>query len=147
MLQFQIQTFEQLSNRHLYDILRVRSEVFVVEQKCVFLDLDNHDQSCHHVMGLNGQMDVMAYARIAPPGIIYTEASIGRVVTSPLYRGRGMGKMLMDYSIQECGRLFPGQPIKIMGQLYLEKFYQSYGFQTISEPFEEDEILHVYMIR
>ena len=147
MLQFHTQSFDQLSNRHLYELLRVRSEVFVVEQKCIFLDQDNHDQFCYHVLGLNGQMDVMAYARIAPPGVIYDDVSIGRVLTSPLYRGRGEGKTLMDVSIKQCEIMFPNKPIKIMGQLYLEKFYNNLGFKTISEPFEEDEILHVYMVR
>lgn len=147
MLQFQTHSFDQLSNRHLYEMLRLRSEVFVVEQKCIFLDQDNHDQFCYHVLGLNGQLDVMAYTRIAPPGILYEEPSIGRVLSSPLYRGRGMGKLIMDYTIKQCEEMFPNTTIKIMAQLYLEKFYSDFGFKTISEPFEEDEILHVYMVR
>ena len=147
MLQFQTHSFDQLSNRHLYEMLRLRSEVFVVEQKCIFLDQDNHDQFCYHVLGLNGQLDVMAYTRIAPPGILYEEPSIGRVLSSPLYRGRGMGKLIMDYTIKQCEEMFSNTTIKIMAQLYLEKFYSDFGFKTISEPFEEDEILHVYMVR
>ncbi len=147
MLQFQTQSFDQLSNRHLYEMLKLRSEVFVVEQKCIFLDQDNHDQFCYHVLGLNGQADMMAYTRIAPPGVLYEESSIGRVLTSPLYRGRGMGKLIMDYTIKQSQEMYPNTTIKIMAQCYLEKFYSDFGFKTISEPFEEDEILHVYMVK
>ncbi len=138
--------FEDLTVQELYAILRLRSEVFVVEQDCVFLDADNMDQACHHLMGFN-ENGLVAYTRLVPAGVAYNEISIGRVVNSPAYRGNGAGKALMQQSIEACYRLFGKQPIKIGAQLYLKKFYESFGFIQCSDVYDEDGIDHIKMIK
>ena len=137
--------FNDLSLHDLYAALRLRSEVFVVEQNCVFLDLDNKDQDSYHLFGWNeGQL--VAYTRLVPAGLAYEEASIGRVVTSPAARGSGAGRELMLVSIRELNRIWGHQPIRIGAQLYLKKFYESLGFQQSSEMYLEDGIEHIEMI-
>jgi ElaA protein len=138
--------FEELSPYELYAILRLRSEVFVVEQNCVFLDTDNNDQHCYHLMGMI-DMELVAYSRLVPPGIIYSQPSIGRVVTSPSVRKSGIGKALMHQSIESLNQLYSNLPIKIGAQLYLKAFYESFGFQQTSDMYLEDGIPHIYMIR
>lgn len=138
--------FKELSPYQVYDCLRLRSEVFVVEQACIFLDADNYDQQCHHLMGYKNEM-LVAYTRLVPPSVIYTQASIGRVVTSPTVRSSGIGKQLIEASIKAVYRLYNEQPIKIGAQLYLKKFYESFGFQQVSAPYLEDGIEHIYMIK
>lgn len=143
-LQWIEKKFEDLSPYQLYAILQLRNEVFVVEQNCVFQDADDKDQDSHHLMGfLNNKL--VAYTRLVPPGVIYAEMSIGRVITSGTVRGRGVGKELMKQSIDYCYRLFDKGPIKIGAQLYLKSFYKSFGFQQISEVYLEDGIEHIYM--
>ena len=137
--------FEALDVYSLYAILRLRSEVFVVEQSCVFLDLDNKDQDCYHLMGWQGK-HLAACARIVPKGVAYDYLSIGRVVTSPASRGTGIGKQLMLTAIEQCFALYGVQPLKIGGQLYLQKFYESLGFRQISDIYDEDGIDHIEML-
>lgn len=146
MITWAIKKFEALTPHELYTILRLRSEVFVVEQNCVFLDMDNKDQSCHHLMGWENDK-LVAYTRIVPPGISYDEPSIGRVVTSPAARGSGSGKLLMERSIEETQRLYGKTPIKIGAQYYLKKFYGGLGFEQSSDIYDEDGIDHIEMIR
>src|SRR5882757_4000801 len=105
MIQWIIKNFDEVSVHELYIILRLRSEVFVVEQNCVFQDMDNKDQSSYHLMGWKDGL-LAAYTRLIPPGVCYDIASIGRVVTSPAARGSGAGKLLMEKSIEETIRLF-----------------------------------------
>ena len=141
-----IKPFDKLTARELYEVLKLRSEVFVVEQNCVFLDTDDKDQHCHHVMVIeNGKL--AAYARLVPPGISYTEMSIGRVVTSPAARRTGEGKKLMQAAIETCYQLFGKGPIKIGAQLYLKKFYEGLGFAVSGPVYLEDGIDHVEMVR
>lgn len=146
MIHWICKPFKELLLHELYDCLRLRSEVFVVEQNCVFLDADNIDQKCYHLFGYEGN-ELMAYTRIVPPLVVYEQASIGRVVTSKNARGRGIGKVLMEQSVNSVHHLFGGQPIKIGAQLYLKKFYESFGFQQISNVYIEDGIEHIYMLR
>ncbi|MBL7738059.1 MAG: GNAT family N-acetyltransferase [Chitinophagaceae bacterium] len=146
MITWVIKKFDALTPGELYVILRLRSEVFVVEQHCVFLDMDNKDQSCYHLMGWQADQ-LVAYTRLMPPGISYPEPSIGRVVTSPAARGSGAGKLLMEKSIAETERLFGKVSVKIGAQLYLKKFYASLGFEQSSEVYDEDGIDHIEMIR
>lgn len=137
--------FDELTPFELYEILRLRSEVFVVEQSCVFLDMDNKDQLSHHLMGWhNGAL--AAYTRLVPPGIAYEEPSIGRVVTAPDARGTGIGRQLMIESIAQVYLLFGRQSIHIGAQLYLKKFYESLGFIQAGEIYDEDGIDHIGMI-
>ncbi|MBS1947211.1 MAG: GNAT family N-acetyltransferase [Bacteroidetes bacterium] len=138
--------FEDLTVLELYACLQLRNEVFVVEQHCVFQDADNKDQFCFHLMGWE-QKKLIAYTRIVPPGICYEEISIGRVVTSPSARGRGLGRALMQNSISIAYSLFSSaSSIKIGAQLYLKNFYKSLGFVQCSDIYLEDGIEHIRMI-
>lgn len=139
-----LKKFEALTPFELYAILQLRNEVFVVEQNCVFQDADDKDQDCYHLMGMTGNK-LVAYTRLVPPGVIYPEISIGRVVTSPAVRRHGAGRELMTTSIDTCYRLFGREPIRIGAQLYLKRFYESFGFQQVSEVYLEDGIEHIYM--
>ena len=139
--------FEALTPPEMYDMLRLRSEVFVVEQNCVFLDQDNKDQKCHHLL-LYSQDELIAYARLVPPGVAYPSfMSIGRIITSPAVRGTGVGKQLMDIAIEECYKLFGTGPIKIGAQLYAKKFYNAFGFEQSGEVYDEDGIDHIEMTK
>jgi ElaA protein len=145
-ISWSLKQFNELEPQELYDILRLRSEVFVVEQQCIFLDMDNKDQQCHHLQGrINDELIVSV--RIVPPGISYHEPSIGRVVGSPRFRGIGAGKALMAKAIEETLRLYGNSPIKIGAQLYLKKFYEEMGFEQCSDTYMEDDIPHIKMIR
>ncbi|MFC6998105.1 GNAT family N-acetyltransferase [Rufibacter roseus] len=139
--------FSELTNSELYDNLRLRSDVFVVEQNCVFLDLDNKDQLCHHVLFYRGQ-ELVASSRLVPAGVSYPEImSIGRVVTSGAVRGTGVGRKLMEVSIDKIQELYGQGPIKIGAQLYAKKFYESLGFEQVGEVYDEDGIDHIHMVR
>ncbi len=137
--------FETLTVNELYALLRLRSEVFVVEQNCIFLDMDDKDQLCWHLLGYS-EGKLVAATRLVPPGVFYEQPSIGRVVTSPLVRGLGIGRMLMEKSIAETYRLFSRQPLKIGAQLYLREFYSSLGFRQTGDVYLEDGIDHVEMM-
>lgn len=140
--------FDALTPHELYDMLRLRSEVFVVEQNCVFLDMDDKDQQCHHILLYNEGQVLVATARLVPKGVAYPDyMSIGRIVTSQLVRGKGVGKVLVQLGIEECNRLFGKEPIKIGAQLYAKKFYESFGFEQVSEVYDEDGIDHIKMIK
>lgn len=145
--QWKLKTFNELTPHELYEILKLRSEVFVVEQNCVFLDMDDKDQKSWHLMGLIGE-ELASYVRIVPPGVAYEGMpSIGRVVSSGKYRRTGAGRAVMQESIKICNNFFPGLPIKIGAQYYLKNFYGSLGFNQVSEIYMEDDIEHIHMIR
>lgn len=137
--------FHELSVTELYAILRLRSEVFVVEQDCLFLDMDDRDQPCHHIMGWKGAL-LGACARIVPPGLIYPEPSVGRVVSAPQLRRTGGGRLLMRYAIDETRRLHGRKDIRIGAQLYLKDFYGSFGFREEGDVYLEDGIPHIEML-
>lgn len=139
-------SFDTLTPHELYSLLRLRNEVFVVEQQCVYLDTDNIDQECYHLM-IYQNNDLVAYTRLVPPGISYPEMSIGRVVSSPSYRGTGIGKQLIRESIEACRKLYGGGDIKIGAQFYLKRFYESFGFVQCSDVYDEDGIEHIKMIK
>ncbi len=145
-LVWKCKAFDELSSHELYAVIRLRNEVFVVEQNCIFQDADNKDQRSFHLMGWDDN-HLAAYARIVPKGVSYPYISIGRVVTSPASRTTGVGKALMNQAIEYCNRLFGAQPIKIGAQVYLKKFYGSFGFLPIGEEYDEDGIPHIEMIR
>ena len=144
-IEWNYKKFADLSNDELYAILRLRIEVFIVEQNCVFQDADNKDQSSYHVMAWKEGM-LLAYARLVPAGISYSEPSIGRVVTSPSARSLGMGKILMEKAIDILYINWGKKDIKIGAQLYLERFYNSLGFQRTSDIYMEDGIEHIEMM-
>jgi len=138
--------FNEQSLTELYDNMVLRQEVFVVEQECAFLDADGMDQHCIHLFGYSDS-SLVAYSRLVPRGVAYTECSIGRVVTAPSHRGLNLGRELMQRSIAWIEEHWGAQAIKIGAQQRLEKFYQSLGFEISGEPYMEDGILHVHMIR
>lgn len=141
--------FDELRTDELYQILQLRAEVFVVEQDCVYQDVDGFDQLALHVMGRlprDDEASLVSYTRLLPPGVKYEEAaSIGRVVTRETARGAGSGKALMQYSISICQENWPGTAIVISAQQYLEKFYVALGFVTETEAYAEDGIPHIRM--
>ena len=140
--------FEALSLQELYEVLALRNEVFIVEQNCPFQDLDGKDQSAWHCLGFDNSQKLVAYTRLFEKSIYYEGfVSIGRVVTSPKARGGGIGKILMQKSIEYCRQLFGNEPIKIGAQVYLLKFYESLGFQSIGQDYLEDGIEHTIMVR
>jgi ElaA protein len=138
-------SFNELTPAELYQILRLRSEVFVVEQHCPYLDEDNKDQASWHYMGWR-QGQLLAYVRILPPGLTFPEVSIGRVVNSPSVRNQGIGKQLMENAILKTWDIYGKQNIRIGAQLYLQKFYSSLGFQNMSDIYLEDDIEHIEML-
>jgi len=141
-----LKTFEELTNSQLYQILRLRSEIFVVEQDCVYQDMDDKDQKAFHFF-CKEDNQIIAYTRIFKPGDYYNEAAIGRVVVKSLKRGTGFGHVLITKSIDEIEKEMGKIPIKIGAQLYLKAFYESYGFKKISEEYLEDGIPHIHMLR
>lgn len=144
-LTWTLKNFHDLTVDELYAILHLRSEIFVVEQNCVFLDVDYKDQKASHLMGYDNDK-LVAYTRLLPPGISYTEMSIGRVVTLAAARNSGIGKLLMTTSIGKIYELFGKQPVRIGAQLYLKRFYESFGFQQSSAVYIEDGIEHIEML-
>lgn len=144
-LRWSLKSFESLSSHELYAIIRLRNEVFVVEQNCVFQDADNKDQPSLHLMGHDSNGKLLAYCRIVPPGISYTEPSIGRVVSDASVRRQGAGKLLMQEALQCCSVLYPKQPVRIGAQLYLKQFYNAFGFHQTGEVYLEDGIEHIEM--
>jgi ElaA protein len=140
-----LKKFDELTPFELYGIIQLRNEVFVVEQNCVYQDADDKDQVSMHLCGRNGK-NLVAYTRIIPPGICYSQASIGRVVTSPAYRKMGAGRQLMAESISRTFASFNCTEIKIGAQVYLTVFYKSLGFKPCSEGYLEDGIPHIEMI-
>jgi ElaA protein len=145
-IQWRLKKFDVLTPYELYECIRLRNEVFVVEQNCVFQDADNKDQECYHLMGFQGNQ-LVAYTRLVPPGHIYNEPSIGRVVTAPIVRREGVGRMLMQKSIECVYQLFGKCVIKIGAQLYLKNFYESFGFSQSGSGYLEDGIEHIYMLK
>ena len=146
-LEFKIISFNELSSAELYAILALRQAVFIVEQNCPFLDADGKDLDAYHVLIQDENGELMAYSRLLNRGVAYENyPSIGRVVSSPKARGIGAGIFLMEVSIKACIELYGRQTIKIGAQLYLKKFYESFGFVQIDEPYDEDGIMHIAMI-
>lgn len=139
--------FDGLSVRQLHDLLRLRSEVFVVEQNCVFLEIDGLDPKTWHLLGSADDGQLLAYTRLIPPGVKAPDALIGRVVTSPAARGGGTGRALMAESIARCEQLWPNHAITLHAQAHLERFYGSFGFVQSGEPYIEDGIPHIEMRR
>ena len=145
-IQWKIKPFETLLVNELYDILRLRSEIFVVEQNCVYLDLDGKDKLALHLFG-ESDGKIVAYSRLFKPGISFDKASIGRVVVDAKYRDRKWGHDLMREAIAGIQLYFGESKITIGAQLYLKKFYESHGFVQTSEMYLEDDIPHIEMKR
>lgn len=145
-LKWKIKRFEALSVTELYDLMQLRAEVFVVEQNCVYQDIDGKDQKALHLIGEdNGK--VVAYARLFKPKDYFDESSIGRVVVKSTYRNKKLGHILMQEAVQAIKKHFNETKITISAQLYLKKFYESHGFIQTSETYLEDDIPHIQMKR
>ena len=150
---YKISEWADLSRDEFHACLRLRIDVFVVEQNCTYPDLDTKDQHSLHVFAEANQEDfskgdsAIAYLRICMPGISYKEPSIGRVVTAKSVRGQGLGVELMQIGIKECTKRWPELGIRISAQKYLVRFYSDLGFEVCSEPYLEDDIPHVQMFR
>lgn len=146
MIKFKIKRFNELSIVELYSLLQLRSEVFVVEQNCVYQDIDGKDKEALHVLGYyNG--DLAAYSRLFNKGFYFEESSIGRVVVSPKFRDKKIGNDLMRFSIKAIKENLNETAITISAQEYLKKFYESHGFIQTSEMYLEDDIPHIQMKR
>lgn len=137
--------FDALSVQELHDLLQLRSEVFVVEQACVFQDIDGADPQAQHLLGYDGT-ELVAYARFFPAGVKFAEASIGRVLTRRTARGNGLGHVLMDKAMSSVCTQWGPQPIRIGAQARLQKYYSRHGFVDVNRPYIEDGIDHLEMV-
>ena len=146
MTEWRFAPFAELTPREVHDLFQARAAAFVVEQNCVFQDMDGVDPECWHLIG-NRSGILVAYCRLVPAGAKYAEPSIGRVVTTSAVRGTGCGKELMREALARAQGLWPGRAIRIGAQRHLERFYVDFGFVTASEPYDEDGILHIEMVR
>jgi ElaA protein len=149
-IEWQWARFSELRPDELYEAVRLREAVFVVEQKCPYPDADGRDPHAWHLLGwrqADGGRRLIAYARVFEPGARYEEGSIGRIVTAQEVRRSGVGRALVAEALRRLDTLAPRQPVKLAAQRYLENFYASFGFRTVSGPYEEDGIIHVDMIR
>jgi ElaA protein len=156
-IRWQWTRFDDLEPRHLYALLRARGEVFIIEQRCAFLDTDGADLNAWHLLGwVRPQLTadrgdppavLAAYLRLIEPARVFDEPSIGRVLTVEPFRRIGLGRPLMKEGLSKAAEIYPGQPVRIGAQIRLERFYQSLGFHTVSETYIEDGIEHVQMLR
>ena len=147
MTTWSCKSFNDLSNTQLYNILKSRQDVFIIEQQCIYTDLDDIDQHCSHLFATAvDTQEVIAYLRIIPATLQQPQTSFGRVLTTDTVRGTGIGKRLITKAIAKIHLDSPGQEIKISAQLYLETFYKGFGFETISGIYDEDGIDHISML-
>ena len=150
MIDWQWLAFNDIPGADLYEVLYQRQQVFVLEQQCLYPDIDGYDLAAHHLLGwrtADGKRELVAYLRCLAPGAKYEEMSLGRVLTTQAARGGGIGRQLVEQGIRLAEQLHPGQRFRIGAQARLEKFYASLGFQTVTAPYDEDGILHIDMVR
>ncbi len=140
-------SYSDLSKEQLYALLALRQEVFVVEQHCPYLDADGQDQVATHLLGLTEDGQLATYVRLLPTGTSYeNHAAIGRVITAPFARGKGLGRALMREAVMQAQQLWPGTPIKLSAQAHLQSYYSSVGFSSIGDIYLEDGIPHIGMV-
>ncbi|KPH11900.1 GNAT family N-acetyltransferase [Chryseobacterium sp. ERMR1:04] len=144
---WKIKTFEEFTVPELYNLLKARSEVFVVEQNCVYLDADGYDQQAIHVWAEEEDGEILAYCRVFDKGIKFEETSLGRVITTQKGRGRSLGKQLIQYAVETIENRYHTSEIRISAQDYLLKFYGDFGFIDTGKKYLEDDIPHTEMIR
>ncbi|MDO5654930.1 MAG: GNAT family N-acetyltransferase [Flavobacteriaceae bacterium] len=146
MIVWHFKTFEELSVQELYEIVRLRIEVFVIEQNAAYQDCDRKDYVSFHLFGtLNDE--IVAYCRMIPAGVSYVEPCLGRVVTAARVRNEGYGKLMVELALEAMRNLFNTVECRISGQLYLQKFYESFGFEKVSDVYLEDNLPHIEMLR
>lgn len=141
-----IKTFEELTTIELYTLLQLRSEVFVVEQDCVYQDIDGKDSKALHVLGYVNN-ELVAYLRIFGPEIYFKNPSLGRVVVKNTHRKQAFGQQLVQKGLEKMDTLFCGKTIEISAQTYLKKFYEEFNFNQVGEGYLEDGIPHIKMLR
>ncbi len=146
MLEITVKRFNEIDTDELYQLLQLRSRVFVVEQACIYQDLDGKDQKAIHIIGKKDNR-IVAYTRAFTAGDYFEQASIGRVVVSDQERSHGYGKVIMEASIKAVEEVFKENTIKLSAQTYLKKFYDSLGFKAYGEGYLEDGIPHIVMLR
>jgi len=146
MIEIKIKTFKDLSTKELYDLLQLRSEVFVVEQDCVYQDIDGKDKKALHVIGYKNNL-IIAYTRVFAPGDYFKNASIGRVVVSKEQRQFKYGYKIMEASINTINKRFGETTVELSAQTYLKQFYNNLGFESVGEAYLEDGIPHIAMIK
>lgn len=139
--------WNELDPDTLYAFLKLRSDIFVVEQNCPYPDMDGLDPQCLHLCGRGTDGELLAYLRLLPPGLKCVHPAIGRLVVAQSARGTGLGRHAMTEALRNCAERHPGTAAFLSGQLHLQAFYQSLGFRPISEPYVEDGIPHVDMLR
>ena len=149
ILHWHFKSFDQLTTDELYDLLKLRVDVFVVEQNCPYPELDNKDRhpDTRHLTGKNKAGKILAYLRILPPDLNYNHPGIGRVVVDKTQRGRHLCRKMVQKAVDFCDDRWPGQGIKIGAQAYLTDFYISLGFNPVSDVYLEDGIPHVDMVK
>jgi len=146
-IQWQWRRFAELSVAQLYAILGARQAVFVVEQNCPYQDADGKDLGAEHLIAWSGE-EVAAYLRLLAPGVSYeAEPSLGRIITTRIARGNGLGRELVVRGLERAQQLYPTLPVRIGAQAHLNEFYGSLGFVQSSEPYLEDNIPHIEMLR
>ena len=145
-LDWQVKYYPELTTNEFHDIIVLRLKAFVVEQNCSYLDLDGKDKKCYHLICRDGFGKVVATARILPPGISYTEVSIGRVVLDQEIRGKGIGHQLMEQSMKFINEEFGAVPVRISAQKHLENYYNTHNFISTGKEYLEDDIPHVEML-
>ena len=145
-MEIEIRNFEELTTKELYNILQLRSEVFIVEQDCVYQDVDGKDERALHILGIE-EGKLVAYARCFQPGDYFDDASIGRVLVRENYRKLGYGHEITKASIQAIKTIYKAEKIKISAQTYLVIFYESHGFKAYGDRYLEDGIPHIAMVR
>lgn len=143
---WKIKTFPELSTKELYQILKIRQEVFIVEQTCYYLDADGYDDKALHIWA-EREGEVLAYCRLFNPGIKYPEASIGRVLTNQKFRKMKLGKILLKIALTAIETRFRTKSVRISAQDYLLKFYSEFGFLDTGLKYLEDDIPHTEMVR
>lgn len=141
-----IKSFSELSLEELYSVLQLRAEVFVVEQNCVYQDIDGKDQKALHVLGFNNR-ELVAYTRCFAPGYYFEEAAIGRVIVKVNQRKYGFGHEILKASLDVINHKYQTGNIKLSAQQYLTKFYETHGFRQIGEGYLEDGIPHIAMVK
>lgn len=146
MLHWQLATVDELDARAMVEVLRLRQQVFVLEQRCLYPDIDQLDERAWHLLGRDEDGDLIAYLRVIPPLGRYPGPALGRIVTDPRGRGHGHGKALVEEGIRVATRLHPECDVFISAQTYLVGFYLGFGFHRDGEPFDEDGIEHVEMV-
>jgi ElaA protein len=148
MIEWQWSDYAALSKPDLYAIIQQRQQVFILEQRCLYQDLDGLDLPAWHLLGWQGPgsgRELVAYLRCLPPGVRYPEPSLGRILTAQSVRGSGVGREIVARGIAHAQRSFPGRPIRIAAQLHLQAFYAQFGFVPVSQSYDEDGIAHIDM--